>query len=472
MAAKGRAGAGVRALSGSPFRSLLAAGPSFPVGSSGNVEVVDYPSHFYDEIKNGILNATRRVILFSLYIGHTEAELVDVIAKSLEQSPSKKIHIVLDGLRGTRGGPKGSSVSILQPLLSRYPSTLQLSLYETLNLRGWKKRLVPPRFNEGFGLMHVKAFVFDDDVVVSGANLNTDYFTNRQDRYVVFRNMRKLGDYYEDLAGTVSKLSSADSADPNGSARRQLMDFGDRWKKATLIDRSSTAHDSARTATVASGDTPTCLVPTLQLGHLDIRDEERALDEVMSVINHTDHRDQSASTSAWRVTLSSPYLNLTPRIIKYIKEGTAEYRIISASPQANGFYGSKGVSGYIPDAYAYLTSKFVRELGSLRREQITLYEYDRTGWTFHAKGLWCEYEGKMRLATIGSSNYGHRSQERDLESQIYLVSEDAAVMDRLQRNVDVIMSDAKEMPAASSIERGKRVPMLLRAAARSISSML
>lgn len=43
-------------------------------------------------------------------------------------------------------------------------------------------RVLPPRVNEVIGVSHVKAYIFDDDVIMSGANLSSDYFTNRQVR--------------------------------------------------------------------------------------------------------------------------------------------------------------------------------------------------------------------------------------------------------------------------------------------------
>jgi CDP-diacylglycerol--glycerol-3-phosphate 3-phosphatidyltransferase len=55
--------------------------------------------------------------------------------------------------------------------------------------------------------------------------------------------------------------------------------------------------------------------------------------------------------------------------------------------------------------------------------------YQRQGWTFHAKGIWFSDPGKeelrlgtrIRAATHGSGNYGHRSANRDMESNLVLV---------------------------------------------------
>jgi CDP-diacylglycerol--glycerol-3-phosphate 3-phosphatidyltransferase len=53
-----------------------------------------------------------------------------------------------------------------------------------------------------------------------------------------------------------------------------------------------------------------------------------------------------------------------------------------------------------------------------------LYEYCKSGWSFHSKGIWFYEKNKEfpSLCVIGSSNYNYRSFERDVESQFYIYS--------------------------------------------------
>ena len=53
--------------------------------------------------------------------------------------------------------------------------------------------------SEVIGVSHLKAYVFDDDVLISGANLSTTYFTKRQDRYYLFRNAARLAAFVRSL---------------------------------------------------------------------------------------------------------------------------------------------------------------------------------------------------------------------------------------------------------------------------------
>lgn len=57
---------------------------------------------------------------------------------------------------------------MLLPLLRRFPAQVRVSLFHTPNLRGLLRRLMPERFNETIGLQHIKVYLFDDSVILSG----------------------------------------------------------------------------------------------------------------------------------------------------------------------------------------------------------------------------------------------------------------------------------------------------------------
>jgi len=41
-------------------------------------------------------------------------------------------------------------------------------MYHTPDLSGMLKKIMPARFNEGIGLMHMKVYAFDDTLIMSG----------------------------------------------------------------------------------------------------------------------------------------------------------------------------------------------------------------------------------------------------------------------------------------------------------------
>jgi CDP-diacylglycerol---glycerol-3-phosphate 3-phosphatidyltransferase len=60
---------------------------------------------------------------------------------------------------------------------------------------------------EIFGVHHMKAHVFDNNVLITGANLSEDYFTDRQDRCVVIQDCEPLADWFDDLISILSDCS-------------------------------------------------------------------------------------------------------------------------------------------------------------------------------------------------------------------------------------------------------------------------
>lgn len=73
----------------------------------------------------------------------------------------------LDLNRSTRPGAE-STASLLMPLLEEYPDRVQISLFRSPKLKGLMAKLVPPRYNEGWGTWHPKIYGVDDEVIISG----------------------------------------------------------------------------------------------------------------------------------------------------------------------------------------------------------------------------------------------------------------------------------------------------------------
>lgn len=98
-----------------------------------------------------------------------------------------------------------------------------------------------------------------------------------------------------------------------------------------------------------------------------------------------------------RVFLTTGYFNLTQAYMDLVLGTRAEYQILLASPEVNGFFGAKGVAGAIPAAYVHIERQFYRAVcGRGQQERVRLQEYWRRGWTFHAKGTGAAGGGRGR----------------------------------------------------------------------------
>lgn len=154
------------------FNFLFETAPCFSV-SGNNVRIISEPKDFYETLLHHAGAAKKRISLSSLYlgIGKLENDLLKAIQSNLNSNKELNVNILLDFTRGTRG--KQNSKAMIMPLIKQ-SSNCNLSLYHTPALRGITKRLAPGRWNELLGLQHMKIYLFDNTVLISGANLSNE----------------------------------------------------------------------------------------------------------------------------------------------------------------------------------------------------------------------------------------------------------------------------------------------------------
>lgn len=181
------------------------------------------------------------------------------------------------------------------------------------------------------------------------------------------------------------------------------------------------------------------------------------------------------SESSW--TFTAGYFNPAPSLTKLLL-GTASTKnntVITASPEANGFYKSKGVSGLLPDAYTLLARRFVHRVHHEGRDDvITLKEWRRGtvgtpgGWTYHAKGLWVTMPGDDALgpamSIIGSSNYTKRSYSHDLEVGALIVTRNEGLKTRLGDEQRWLQDHAAKVTRDDFAKNERRVGLKVRVA--------
>ncbi|KAK4055148.1 CDP-diacylglycerol--glycerol-3-phosphate 3-phosphatidyltransferase [Microbotryomycetes sp. JL201] len=532
-------GAGVQAASASSaapawheFNEAVAALPTF-LAHSKQVKVLSEPREFYETLLERISTAQQRIFVASLYVGKQEDELVQALGSALERNARLSVVVVLDYLRSTREHPKPSSASLIAALAAKYPDRCHLRLYHTPNLSGWRKRLIPRRFDEGWGLQHMKCYGFDDSVIMSGANLSNDYFTNRQDRYIEFKHNAPLADYFAELLDVTSSFSfqvtASDAATKHPRIdihwpRNNIVSTSFLQKPSIIPDLKARVHDrleqltskwrsksaSARTSMSEPGSDSvpdTILRPTLQMGTFEIRQETDVL--VPSFFKLAD--DLAVAPNGWKTTIdwTSGYFSVQQRYQELVLASKAQVRLVSASPDANGFTGSRGISKYIPPAYTHLQKLFydqaeARSRQSGRENHISIREWRRPGWTYHAKGIWLSpsypnpvrdfkshnlspfadandadlyfrHSGRQRpcLSLIGSSNYGRRSASRDLEANVLIQTTSRDLSLELKREVESIREYAVDrVNDRLFAKKDRKVKEGVKVAAKLIEDML
>lgn len=55
------------------------------------------------------------------------------------------------------------------PLIEEFgDDRVEIRMFHTPNLTGLRKKVVPKRINEGWGLQHMKLYAIDDELIMSG----------------------------------------------------------------------------------------------------------------------------------------------------------------------------------------------------------------------------------------------------------------------------------------------------------------
>ncbi|ETS76278.1 hypothetical protein PFICI_11665 [Pestalotiopsis fici W106-1] len=455
--------------------------PSFKIHGS-QIQVIQTPTDFYETLKSKIRGAKRRIFLSTLYIGKTEKELIATLYEALKANPDLKLSILTDALRGTREAPNPSCASLLAPLITEFgPERVEIRMYHTPNLTGLRKKHIPKRINEGWGLQHMKLYGIDDEIILSGANLSSDYFSNRQDRYHLFSSA-EITEYFDRLYQGVTSLSFLvePSKEPSGfnlvwpatNASPSPLDNPKQFisnSTATLSGLIS----SGQTVTVPKPDSSapdTTIYMLAQLSQLLSPNTSTELPAVTHVLKTL--ADPQYAGSSW--TFTAGYFNPAPSLTNLLMStASSNCTVITASPQANGFYGSKGVSGMLPDAYTLLARRFLDAIHRQKRDAaIVLKEWRKgtvgepEGWTYHAKGLWITLPKELdpSISIIGSSNYTKRSYTHDLEAGALIITENQELKQRLGAEKNWLQDYASPVSLDDFAKTERRVGLHVRIA--------
>lgn len=447
--------------------------PGFGVHGS-QIKIIHEPSKFYEELLTRSSTSRERVILSTLYLGtgRKEQQLIKALSENVSSPESSlRIRILLDHCRGTRDSGGESSASLLAPLLSSEAGECEVAMYHTPHLRGLWKRIVPARWNETIGLQHCKVYIFDDSVIISGANLSDDYFTNRQDRYVLVENCPKLADFYEKLVTNIADFSLKMDKNQHfhlgdnfsthpflGSLKEFVSEAGDKVKTFLKQEQASNSIDPSTMISdnKSLSNNDTWIFPSVQMGPFGVK------------------HDSALTTSMFRsglpgssFMLGSGYFNPSQEYLHDIlHRSQSSFSILMAHPEANGFYRAAGAAGGVAHAYTWIASMFWSLVCSRNMQhRINLFEYQRKGWTFHAKGLWYYLPGeKLPSATmVGSPNFGYRSVEKDLETQITVVTKNEDLRHNLHKEQSRLFDEAKLVESATYAQPDRAVPRWVKA---------
>lgn len=219
-------------------------------------------------------------------------------------------------------------------------------------------RLVPPRFNEGWGTWHAKIYGVDDEVMISGcvrahicvlcrplilefsANLNNSYYTDRQDRYIHFTSQPHLAQYCFSFLESISTVSykllpthspKLDEAYHLQWPDRMTHPHEFEAKAESVLSKFQSSFLSSSPTSATSGS-DVLVFPVIQGGQFNIREEEQCLSMLF------DHLAKMPASASFKpnMDLTSGYFGLYKPYQDLILKSSINCRIIAASPKVKG----------------------------------------------------------------------------------------------------------------------------------------
>ena len=189
-------------------------------------------------------------------------------------------------------------------------------------------------------------------LILSRANLNTTYFSNRQDRYLKFTDQPKLADYCFAFLQTASTFSysllpssnatedytlgwSDTSTHPHrieAKAQRALLSFQKAHRDTSSARPAKSIEEGQQDE--SNGD-DVLVYPVIQAGQFDIREEERCLSLLFAELS-AQRRYTMSSTGSYNgplVDLTSGYFSLHKPYQTAVINSDLACRILAASPK-------------------------------------------------------------------------------------------------------------------------------------------
>ena len=439
------------------------------------------PTDFHQNLCNLIRNAKQRVYLASLYIGPAadptnqprEKEFLNVLSEINKHNVDVKI--LLDYNRALRPVPRTTTIDSSQQ--SSATTTTTTTSAKTVSAAIKDKvhlfqvlpspldRILPNPLNEVGGVFHIKLYIVDDDLIISGANLSEEYFKDRQDRYLwICNGGNGLVDFYAQLIELLCQRSYTYHQiidDPNDDEDEEETASVTISPPPTTTTTTTTSQSeflqalaehfqdkspqSAEELLTSSNDTVAVGVPTIFVPSLLSSSSSSSSSPFVTDTESTLSLLEEGAVHHDTLQLSSAYLNPTAEMMSVLRHYD-DVQFLTAGHVSHGFRpkkkaGNKGKE-WIPTVFDHLaddTLNMLNNEGCLpsssssattpTRTKAQLYHWEREDWTFHAKGIWLregaghgDYQhDQVAAAIVGSSNFGERSFVRDMESNLSLV---------------------------------------------------
>jgi CDP-diacylglycerol--serine O-phosphatidyltransferase len=363
------------------------------------LETLHGPGAFRERLLDLIARARTRILMPALYLQDDDAgwEVLTALYAAKAATPELRVDVFVDWHRARRG------------LIGKTRSLGNAALYRDLAARlgpGVTVHGVPVQTREWMGVMHLKGFVLDDQVLYSGASLN-DVYLHRHERYRLDRyhliSSRPLAD---SMAGLLTQVFLPDPAVqefdrevPPAKLRGAILKFRRQLKRAQYRFEPGSLEAGAIGIT-----------PLLGLGR-----SGNVLNGMLL---------QMIQQAQERLVLFTPYFNLPGPLRRAVRDrlrAGCQVLVVLGDKTANDFYIPPGepfkTIGALPYLYEANLRRFCRsQQKALDQGQLQVHLWRDGDNTFHLKGILAD----GTLAMLTGNNLNPRAWSLDLENGLLI----------------------------------------------------
>lgn len=381
-----------------PSRPALDRLPGFALPAD-SLQTLHSAAAFRHTLLALIRGASRRIHLAALYLQQDEggAEILHALYDAARSKPQLDIRVFVDAHRAQRGligqGRQAGNAAWYRSLAEQQPLA-NLAIYG-----------VSVQSKELFGVMHLKGFVIDDQVLYSGASLNNVYLhvgeRYRFDRYHLLQHAA--------LADSLSHyLVSQLATDPAVIRLDRPIQLDRRQQRREIKQfRSKLAQAGYRLPDAPDG--------TPSIHPLCGQGRGNAFNRLLLQLLRDTRR---------QLTICTPYFNLPRPVLQQIdrllQQGVT-VEIIVGDKEANDFYIPPEqpfkIIGCLPYLYEMNLRRFARKRQSyIASGQLCLRLWRHEANSYHLKGLWLD----QRYMLITGNNLNPRAFNLDLENGLLI----------------------------------------------------
>ncbi|MGD8172498.1 CDP-diacylglycerol--serine O-phosphatidyltransferase [Vibrio sp. TRT 21S02] len=407
-------------------------------------------SDFRTRLIQAIREASKRIYLVALYLEDDEAgrEILTELYEAKQRNPGLDINVCVDWHRAQRGliGVEASktNASMYKEFSERYQHTVPV--YG-----------IPVRGREVFGVLHLKGFIIDDQVIYSGASLNNIYLNYKEkyrfDRYHSLRNTSLANSMVQFIQEQMVAHPAVNNlACPAKPETKEI--------KADIRQfRAALAKASYQFTSESISPDQVAVTPIVGLG----RKRNRLNQGIAQLI----------ALAKDEVFICTPYFNFPKPVAKEVKKAIkrgVKVTIVVGDKTANDFYIAPEEEFKTIGGLPYLYERNLRQFAKVneaniaaRKLSIHLWKHDEN--SFHLKGIWVD----KRYMLITGNNLNPRAWKLDLENAILIQDHYHHLTKQFEQEVENILQHTQLICTYKQLEKVEDYPEVVQKLMRKIT---